>query len=374
MNVMTSNLPQPIPSDSELVARCLVGETAAFTMLIDRHRARLERLLHVLLHNRTEMDDVWQETLLRAYFNLEQLRDPARFGAWLYSIAINLARTYRSANTPKIISWEDLGTSVTELSDGQQSPDLLLIQKEMLKQVRQAIADLPPAERETVLLVYLEGLSHKEVAAQLGSSLSAVKVRVHRGRRRLQVALQEEFGQSLHQKERKRKMIAVMVHDILRATKKEEQAKQETEAEGTFGQTDPNLLRIVLLKEMNGERVLSIWIGPAEGDFLAMHLLQQEAKRPMTYDLLRTLLTLGDMTMEQAVIARLHENTYYSNLTVKTPTTTAEVDCRPSDAINLAVRLGVPIFVAEEVMDQAGKPLDAPQGYVWESLLHANKS
>src|SRR5688572_17378174 len=165
MNVMTSNLPyQQQPTDAELVIRCLAGDTTAFSALIDHHRARLERLLRVLLRDRAERDDVWQETLLRAYFNLEQLRDPARFGAWLCSIAINLARTYRSANTPKLVPWEEPGTPIAELSDGQHSPELLLIQKEMIKQVHQAIADLPPAERETVLLVYLEGLSHKEVA------------------------------------------------------------------------------------------------------------------------------------------------------------------------------------------------------------------
>jgi RNA polymerase sigma-70 factor (ECF subfamily) len=168
MNVMTSNLPSSIPTDPELVARCLAGDTTAFAALIERHRARLERLLRVLPHDRTEIDDGWQETLLRAYFNLEQLRDPARFGAWLCSIAINLARSYRSANLPKTLSWEELRATAIDLNDPQPSPEVMLVQKEMVSRVRQAIADLPPAERETVLLVYLEGLSHKEVAAQLG--------------------------------------------------------------------------------------------------------------------------------------------------------------------------------------------------------------
>jgi bifunctional DNase/RNase len=124
-------------------------------------------------------------------------------------------------------------------------------------------------------------------------------------------------------------MIRVQVHDVLQGVAVKPGAEESSAA---AEQVRSNQHRMILLKEESGERVFPIWIGLMEGELLAMHLLQQEIKRPMTYDLLRTLLTLGEMTMEQALIARLHENTYYSNLTVKTPTTTADVDCRPSDA------------------------------------------
>jgi RNA polymerase sigma factor (sigma-70 family) len=385
MNGRKPNLAAQQFTDTTLITRCLAGDASAFGALIDRHRTRLERLLRVLLRTEAEIDDLWQETLLRAYFNLEQLRDPAKFGAWLCSIAINLARTYRSANTPTLISWDDLHTATTELNDGQPAPDVLLVQKEMIAKVHQAISDLPPAERETVLLVYLEGLSHKEVAARLGSSLSAVKVRVHRGRRRLQTALQAEYGQSLHHKERKRKMIRVTVSDIGKSAK-----PPSPPAEGEAGEPQGNrpedLMKgvmaglsaqredvnvIVMLRAEGADRVLPIWIGPYEGESILLHLKQKQTPRPLTYDLFKTVLDLGQIVIEQAVVARLHENCFYANLVVTTGSTRAEVDCRPSDAINLAVRLGVPIFVAAEVMEQAGKPLDAPleEGVVWESLL-----
>jgi RNA polymerase sigma factor (sigma-70 family) len=377
VNVMTSDREHrslsPFLTDQDLVARCLAGETAAFAILVDRHRARLERLLGALLRHHSAVEDVWQETLLRAYFNLDQLRDPARFGAWICSIAINQARTVRAARLPKVVSFEGLdGNSIEhELAQDTGAPEMIVIQREAMHRVRQAIADLPPAEREAVLLVYLDGLNHKEAAAQLGTSLSAVKVRVHRGRRRLQQALQGEYEQSLHYVDKERKMIPVTVHDVLRKTGRQAAASTVPgEAVTVETAVDPSH-RMVLLKEEGGERLLPIWIGTFEGDAIWLYLKQLQTPRPLTFDLFKTLLALGQTVVERVIVVRLHENCFYSNLVVKTAVGAAEVDCRPSDAINMALRLAVPIFVAEEVMAQAGKPLDVTvdEEYVWESML-----
>jgi RNA polymerase sigma-70 factor (ECF subfamily) len=199
MNAMDSKQKiQPQRDNARLVARCLAGDKRAFAALIDRHRARLERLLRTTLSDWLEIEDVWQDTVLRAYLNLEQLRDPARFGAWLCSIAINLARTRRSAAFPNALSWEALDS--TAMNDvgwpdhEQPSPESVVTRHDLANRVHEAIADLPPAEREAVVLIYLNELSHKEAAEELGSSLSAVKVRVHRGRRRLHTALRNEFA------------------------------------------------------------------------------------------------------------------------------------------------------------------------------------
>jgi RNA polymerase sigma factor (sigma-70 family) len=368
------------PADSfdtpALIARCLAGEASAFGPLIERHRQRLERLLRALLHDPDLVDEIWQETLLRAYFNLEQLRDPARFGAWLCTIAANLARTRRNTKGPLLLSWEAWQGGATAQPQAEPSLEQLVEEQlqraETVRRVRQAIADLPAAEQEAIVLIYLQGFSHKEVASELGVNLSAVKVRVHRGRRRLQVALKDEASARLAQKGRQAKMIEVEIYDIVRKSQPPETPPEPIPHPWKPGEVmqvpDP---RIILLKAQGQERVLPIWIGTLEAELLAMHLLQQEFKRPMTYDLMRTLLELAQVTVAGVVIARLHEETYYSNLTVKTATGTAEVDCRPSDAINLAVRLGVPIFVAEEVMDQAGKALAEPlsEGEGVESLL-----
>ncbi len=112
--------------------------------------------------------------------------------------------------------------------------------------------------------------------------------------------------------------------------------------------------RIVLLKETDGERALPIWIGPFEADALAAKLKSQSPQRPLTADLTTTLLQLAGLRVEQVVISRLHEQVFYASIIARTAQQTAEIDCRPSDAINLAVRLDAPLLVAEEVMAEAG--------------------
>ena len=112
--------------------------------------------------------------------------------------------------------------------------------------------------------------------------------------------------------------------------------------------------RIVVLKEESSERFLPIWIGPFEADAITLQLQGMEAPRPLTHDLLKSVIeTLGAEVLH-IVINSLERNTYYARIVLDVNGDTTEVDSRPSDAIALAVRVGAPIFVAEEVMEQAG--------------------
>ena len=79
-------------TDTELVNRSLTGDSAAFGLLVERHRAAVARLLRALFANLAGVEDLVQESFPRAYLDLARLRDPGRFGAWVRSIAVNLAR------------------------------------------------------------------------------------------------------------------------------------------------------------------------------------------------------------------------------------------------------------------------------------------
>jgi RNA polymerase sigma factor (sigma-70 family) len=362
-------------SDAELVQGCLAGDKVAFTALINRHQLRLKRLLRVILSDWPEIDDVWQETVLRAYLNLEQLRQPARFGAWLCSIAINLARTQRRAAFLAPLSWEGLnereGDEIDWLDPGQPIPEAEVIKQELGDRVQEAIADLPAAEREAVMLVYFNELSHKEAALQLSSSLSAVKVRVHRGRSRLRTTLQSEFGPSLAQQQfKEKKMIKVKVYDLMIVSPQDQQGK-------------PNLIlgnllnpknRILLLKEETGDRALAIWLDSYDIRPITSQLEQRELKRPMTFELTKTLLEVGGVVVDRVLISHLDENTFYGIMTVKTSSTVSEIDCRPSDAINLALRLDVPIFVDAKLMREYGFTSDTQGHHSWAAYLASQLS
>lgn len=157
-------------------------------------------------------------------------------------------------------------------------------------------------------------------------------------------------------------MIKVNVHDVLVSIKPEHIPAEDEEVNlsqvlGPY--------RIVLLKEQDGERAIAIWIGPFEADSIVMQLKQLETKRPMIYELVKTLLDIGQVVVERMVLSRLHEETFFSNLIVKNGATVSEVDCRPSDAINLALRLDIPMFADAELLDQLSFTPDADGNYSW---------
>lgn len=112
--------------------------------------------------------------------------------------------------------------------------------------------------------------------------------------------------------------------------------------------------RIVVLKEEDGNRFLPIWIGPFEADAITLQLQGVDAPRPLTHDLLKTVIeTLGGEVVH-ILISGLEKNTYYARIVLDVDGDTIEIDSRPSDAIALSVRVNAPVFIAEDVMEQAG--------------------
>ena len=116
----------------------------------------------------------------------------------------------------------------------------------------------------------------------------------------------------------------------------------------------PSNQPIVLLKESDGERYLPIWIGAVEATAIAFALQGIQTPRPMTHDLLRDILASSEIEVERIVISELVDQTFYATIRMSTNGKATEVSSRPSDAIALAVRVNVPIYADEEVLEQAG--------------------
>jgi bifunctional DNase/RNase len=116
----------------------------------------------------------------------------------------------------------------------------------------------------------------------------------------------------------------------------------------------PSNQPIVLLKEVNGERYLPIWIGAVEATAIAFALQGIQTPRPMTHDLLRDILRGNEIDVDSIVISDLVDSTFFATIKMRTNGRPNEISSRPSDAIALAVRIDAPIFAAEEVLEQAG--------------------
>jgi RNA polymerase sigma factor (sigma-70 family) len=329
--------------DTELVAASLDGDRSAFAELVDRHQPRVRAVVRRLLGDQFDVEDVVQEAILQSYLGLAELRDPTRFGSWLAGIAVNLAKMrLRRARTVRLATGGD--SVVLDWAAGP-TPEEALEAAELLGLVQDAVALLPPGEREAVLMHYVDGLSCQEIAALVGQSTGAVRVRLHRARKRLRhrlASLQPQHREEIV-------MVEVEIEDVITRVLPPEE-----------GETVPRLaferLRIVLLREKGGERVLPIWIGSDEGDALALQIAGEALPRPLTADLTARIVEATGARVERVAVASLREKTFYAVVSVSAPGGSREIDARPSDAINLAARVGAPIFVDRGVFDDAARP------------------
>ena len=137
-------------------------------------------------------------------------------------------------------------------------------------------------------------------------------------------------------------MIKVTIADVM--VKKHEKTEDGKQKEH----------HIIVLLDEAGQRALSIWVGPFEGQTIAMGLRGLSTPRPMTFNFMASLLEAVDVELEEVRVEALKDETFYGVARLRNGDRVQEVDARPSDAIALAVRTGSPIYVADEVMKMAG--------------------
>lgn len=119
--------------------------------------------------------------------------------------------------------------------------------------------------------------------------------------------------------------------------------------------------RVVVLRESDSRRYLPIWIGQSEADAISFVLQSLTPSRPMTHDLLNTVFQQLNVQIEHVVINDIQDTTFFARIVATTATGSIEVDARSSDAIALALRADVPIFVAPHVFDQASVPFNTEE-------------
>jgi len=123
-----------------------------------------------------------------------------------------------------------------------------------------------------------------------------------------------------------------------------------------------NYQRVVILKEKTADRYLPIWIGPAEADAIAVRLQGVSVPRPLTHDLLRSVIDALGASVNSIIVSDLRNDTFFAKVILNINGGQLEIDSRPSDALALAVRTDVPIYAEESVLDKAGVLLDKETG------------
>src|SRR5215831_7069916 len=345
-------------NDAALVKRILAGDKAAFSPLVELHQPAALRLARRLLGAPADAADIVQEAFLQAFLGLRTLRDPAHFGAWLLGIVVNLCRMYLRTRRD-VEAWDDWsgGRHIPGLTwaDTQPSPEAIYAVRELHGLVLAAITTLPSAQQEAVRLYYLEGLTLREMSLLVGVPLGTVKARLHRARALLRQALghADSSVQTLAQGvDKEDSMIEVIVHDVMVHVAKGDEVRPETPLQ-LHAYKKHGAMMVVLLKERQGERILPIWVGLAEGIALALHLAAVATPRPMAFDCLVKLLEVSALHVDKVAVVKLLNSVFYATLWVRAGAHVHEVDARPSDAINLALRLRVPIFVDPVIFARA---------------------
>ncbi|MFC1943747.1 bifunctional nuclease domain-containing protein [Chloroflexota bacterium] len=130
-----------------------------------------------------------------------------------------------------------------------------------------------------------------------------------------------------------------------------------------------NYQRVVILREKMADRYLPIWIGPTEADAIAVKLQGISVPRPLTHDFIRTILESLSASVKSACINKLDNDCFFAKVTLISNNEPIEIDCRPSDALALAVRVNAPIFVEERVLNKAGILLDPETGKPMEGSV-----
>lgn len=333
-------------TDGGLVVASRGGDRVAFGELVARHEQTVRQVCGRLLGSEDRARDAVQEAAVRALVGLDQLAVPERFGAWLCGIALNVGRTWlRQEARLSMVPLLAISETVTDQEPG---PDEQAELTELASRVRRAIAHLAPAQRETVLLFYLQGLTHREVATELGISINAVKARLHQARRALRPQLE-----ALHDPGRNPMTTAtndqVWVEAHIDEIRRDD---RQPVAEGT--QRPPGgQPHVVVLKPVTGTWELPLWIGLTEALALVHAMESIETPRPMTYQLAVSLVDALGGRLREVRLTSLTAGTFFAQLVLDAGGEELQVDARPSDALNLALITGAPIYVAASLINDA---------------------
>lgn len=208
---MTEEIPieataTPADSDLLLVERSVAGDHKAFELLVIKYQRRIQRLIGRMVRDVDLVEDIAQETFIRAYRALAQFRGDAQFYTWLYRIAVNTAKKALmdmkrdptvSENSFKSSDDDETSMLENELTSSE-TPDAVLASKEIAEMVNSAMEALPEELRQAITLREIEGLTYEEISEAMNCPIGTVRSRIFRAReaisQRIKPLLENQSG------------------------------------------------------------------------------------------------------------------------------------------------------------------------------------
>lgn len=193
-------------ADLLLVERVRNGDKRAFELLMEKYRRKIGRLLSRMVRDPEEVEDIAQETFIKAYRALPQFRGDAAFYTWLYRIAVNTAKNYLAARNRNMLTVSDVVGDDEEGGDERyaapdiDTPDAQLLSKQIAYAVNEAVEALPEELRTAITLREIEGMSYEDIANFMGCPIGTVRSRIFRAREAIAAKLRPILGTSEDQR------------------------------------------------------------------------------------------------------------------------------------------------------------------------------
>jgi RNA polymerase sigma-70 factor (ECF subfamily) len=188
--------------DQQLVERAQRGDKRAFELLVMKYQHKLGRLLSRMVRDSAEIDDIIQESFIKAYRALPQFRGESAFYTWLYRIAVNTAKNYLMAKGKREIAKSDVVDEDGEILEDIlmphdiATPDAELQTKQIAKAVNETVDALPEELRTAITLREIEGLSYEEIAKLMDCPIGTVRSRIFRAREAIADRIRPMMGTS----------------------------------------------------------------------------------------------------------------------------------------------------------------------------------
>lgn len=175
-------------TDAELVTRVQRGDKRAFDLLVLKYQRKIMRLLSRMIRDPSEIEDVAQETFIKAYRALPQFRGDSAFYTWLYRIAINTARNWQASAGRRPSAFQTMENEDGETFDqidnltDISTPESVMVSRQIAETVNSAIQALPEELRTAIVLREIEGMSYEDIAQTMDCPIGTVRSRIFRAR------------------------------------------------------------------------------------------------------------------------------------------------------------------------------------------------